>query len=332
MFNELITLGIETSCDDTGVSIFNNKLGIIFEYTFTQKIHRKFGGTVPELASQDHLKKIFNIILFVLKKSKIKKSSLNLISYTKGPGLKGSLFIGSTVAKSLSLFLKIPAISINHLEGHILINTIFNSFECPCLILLVSGANTMLLEMLNYNKLFIINETLDDSIGEVFDKIARFFKLETLSGKAIEKNIKYRFNFKKIELIRHLRKSNNMLLSFSGLKSEVLRFNKSAELSNLMYNFQNSAINVLYNKTKIYIKKNKKIKSLLIAGGVSANKEFRLAFKNLSEEYNFNFYILPKKYCTDNGSMIAVSGFIKSYESVYDRTLSIDVYPDLKIK
>jgi len=156
MINNLF-LGIETSCDDTCISIFNNKYGVISEYVFTQLIHIKYGGTVPELASKDHLNKIFNIIFFVLKKKKINIFDIKIIAYTKGPGLKGSLFIGASVAKSLSLFLNIPAIAINHLEAHIIISFAFNKIkQFPALVLLISGANTILLKMFNYNNYIFV--------------------------------------------------------------------------------------------------------------------------------------------------------------------------------
>jgi N6-L-threonylcarbamoyladenine synthase len=332
MSNDLLILGIETSCDETGISIFKNKQGILAEYIFTQKIHAKYGGTVPELASRDHLNKIFNIILFTLKKTKITLNDINFIAYTKGPGLKGSLFVGCSVAKSLSLFLNIPVIGVNHLEAHIIICLAFNSnLKFPCLTLLISGAHTILLEMINYKELKFFGETLDDGVGEIFDKIARLFNFTPATGISIEKNITCKFNYSKLELAKTLRKNKLYNFSFSGLKSEILRLNENIEKFNLIYNFQNTIINIFYNKCKNYINNNN-IQSIIIAGGVSANKELRLALQNLSEEYDINFHSLPKKYCTDNGSMIAFLGFIKIYDGYYDRNLNIGVFPDLRIK
>ncbi len=333
MINKLIILGIETSCDETGISIFNNKDGILSEYIFTQKIHIKYGGTVPELASSDHLKKIFNIIFFVSKKAYIKITDLNIIAYVKGPGLKGPLFIGASVAKSLSLFLNIPAIGINHLEAHILINLIFNiNLKFPGLTLLLSGGHTMLLKLLNYKKLKIIGETLDDSVGETFDKVARLMKLSPITGLSIEKKIQYKFIYTKLNLAKFLRRSNCNNFSFSGLKSEILRLNNKVDKLNLLYNFQNTVINIFTVKCRKFLYCDKSIKCIILAGGVSANKELRLALLNLTEEFNIDLNFLPKKYCTDNGTMIAFLGFIKNYDGFFDLKLNIDVFPDLRLR
>lgn len=332
MFNNLLILGIETSCDDTGISVFNNKNGILSEYVFTQKIHQKYGGTVPELSSRDHLKKIFNIINFVLKKKLIKFKNLHAIAYTKGPGLKGSLFIGASVAKSLSNFLKIPAIGINHLEAHFLINLAFNKkITYPCLNLLISGAHTLMILMKKYNQLNIIGETLDDGVGEAFDKIARLFNLKPFSGTTIEKKIKYKFIYNNLNLCKKMKNTKDYIFSFSGLKTEILRLYKKNNKYNLLYNFQITIILIFINKCRFFLKNNK-IKYIILSGGVSANKELRLAISNLAEEFDINVNILPKQYCTDNGVMVAILGFIKIYDNYIDTDLNINTYPNLILK
>ncbi len=334
MINNLF-LGIETSCDDTCISIFNNRYGVISEYVFTQLIHIKYGGTVPELASKDHLNKIFNIIFFVLKKKKINIFDIKIIAYTKGPGLKGSLFIGASVAKSLSLFLNIPAISINHLEAHILISFAFNKIkQLPALVLLISGANTILLKMFNYNNYIIIGETLDDGVGETFDKIARSINLIPPNGISIEKNMKYKFIYNNLNIGKTLKNINNFNFSFSGLKSEILRLqNKKNYIDkiNLIYNFQNTIINIFIIKIRHLLTKDISIKSIILGGGVSANKELRLAFLNLSEEFNILLNYLPKKYCTDNATMIVFLGFIKIYNGYFDKNLEINIDSSLRL-
>ncbi|HFL8819281.1 MAG TPA: tRNA (adenosine(37)-N6)-threonylcarbamoyltransferase complex transferase subunit TsaD [Candidatus Azoamicus sp. OHIO2] len=333
MINDLLILGIETSCDDTSISIFNNRTGILNEYIFTQKIHAKYGGTVPELASRDHLNKIFNIILFILKKKKINISNISLIAYTKGPGLHGPLFIGSSVAKSLGLFLKIPTIGVNHLEAHILMIFLFNSnLKVPCLALLISGAHTILLKILQYQEIMFIGETLDDSIGETFDKIARLFNFYPANGISIENSISYKFKYIKLNLVKSLRQSKDFNFSFSGLKSEIKRNKNQVNDMNLLYNFQATVINIFITKCKKLLYYDEKITGIILAGGVSANKELRLAFKNLAEEFSIYLHILPKKYCTDNASMIAFLGFIKLYDGNFDENLNITVFSHLKIK
>ena len=336
MTNDLNVLGLETSCDDTCISIFNNKDGIISEYIFTQKIHFIYGGTVPELASRDHLNKIFNIILFVLKKKSIKINNLKGIAYTKGPGLKGPLLIGAGVAKSLSIFLNIPSVGVNHLEAHFIISFIFNlKLKIPSLVLLISGAHTLLLKMNAYNKFVFIGDSLDDGVGETFDKVARLLNLSPANGISIEKNIKYKIKYNNLKLGLTLKKSHSYNFSFSGLKSEILRFkNKTINIDkeNLIYNFQNVIINILLSKCRSYLYKDTSIESLTLSGGVSANKEIRLAFNNLAEEFNLTLNIVPKQYCTDNASMIAFLGFLKLYDNIFDIILNIEVEPTLRLK
>lgn len=332
MSNDLLILGIETSCDETAVSIFNNTTGILTEYIFTQKIHTKYGGTIPELASRDHLSKIFNLILFILKKKKINLFNIKIIAYTKGPGLKSPLIVGSSVAKSLGLFLNIPVIGINHLEAHVLLNLAFNfNLIFPCVTLLISGAHTILFKMTNYNNFIFLGETLDDGAGETFDKIARLFNLYPISGVSIEKNIKYKFSYQNLDLIKSLRQSRCSNLSFSGLKSEIQRLKNKTNNINLLYNFQIAIINIFIIKCKRILYYDKSIKELILAGGVSANKELRIALKNLAEEFNINLNILPKKYCTDNASMIAITGFIKMYDGFFDKNTNIEVFPQLRL-
>lgn len=332
MYEKLNILGIETSCDETAISIFNNKYGIISEYIFTQTVHNFYGGTVPELASRDHLYKIFKIFFFVLKKEKFSFKSLNNIAYTKGPGLKGSLLVGSSFAKSLGFTLNIPTIGINHLEAHFLISLAFsNKLKYPLITLLVSGAHTIMLKLNNYNNFELIGESLDDGVGEAFDKIARLFKLKPASGLSIEYFTKYKKKYKNLYMLNKSKYSHSYNFSFSGLKSSLTRLEKNFDRTNLIYNFECVIISMFFNKCKIFIKKNKDISSIIIAGGVSSNKELRISIRNLCEEFNLFFFSLPKKYCTDNASMIAILGLIKFYDGFYDNEVSINSYPDLRL-
>lgn len=332
MYEKLNILGIETSCDETAVSLFNNKHGIISEYIFTQTIHNSYGGTVPELASQDHLKKIFNIFFFVIKKERFLLNSLNNIGYTNGPGLKGSLLVGSSFAKSLGFTLNIPTIGVNHLEAHFSINLAFSKkLKYPLITLLVSGAHTIILKLKNYNNFELIGESLDDGVGETFDKIARLFRLNPISGIAIEKFPKYKKNYRNLKILNKSKNLYSYNFSFSGLKSSLIRLEKFFDKTNLIYNFECVIISMFFNKCRNFIKENKDVYSIIIAGGVSSNKELRISIKNLCEEFNLFFLCLPKKYCTDNASMVSILSLIKFYDGFYDNDLSIDSYPDLRI-
>lgn len=335
MINKLIYLGIETSCDDTGISIFNNQKKIISEYILTQKIHHAYGGTVPELAARDHLKHTFKLILYILKKSKLKINDLNCIAYTKGPGLKGALFIGISLAKTLSLLLKIPSIGINHLEAHILINFAFDSnFKFPSLVLLVSGAHTIMLKMTKHHIFKIIGESADDGVGESFDKVARSLKLIPANGVSIEKKMPYKFIYKNMQFLKNRKNIKHYNFSFSGIKSEILKIqNKYTETNskNIIYNFQNTITNTFTSKIRTLLSTDNTFKNIILGGGVSANKELRIAMKNISEEFHITFKTLPKKYCTDNGSMIAFLGFIKMNNGFFDNTLNITAFPTLRL-
>lgn len=333
MKKKKIILGIETSCDEIGISIFNNEIGFISEYTYSQIIHEKYGGTIPELSSRENVKKLTNIVLFTIKKSKISTKEIKIIAYTKGPGLKGPLMIGSSVGKGLSYSLSIPCIGINHLEAHIIISLLFNkNIKFPCLVILISGAHTMILNFKNYDNLLLLEESNDDGIGEVFDKIARAMNLKPYNGKSIEENIENK-NINLITKILINKKNLNTKLSFSGLKTKtinLIKTNKNYNKSEICYKFQNEVINIITNKSKFLINKYK-IKNLIIAGGVAANKELRLKLKECMLALKCDLYYLPKKYCTDNGSMIAFLGFIKTYEGYKEDNLNIKVIPELKI-
>ena len=335
MHNKLIILGIETSCDETGISIYNNNKGILSEYVYTQKVHTKYGGTVPELASRDHIKRIFNILVFTLKKSNIKLNDLNGIAYTQGPGLNGPLLIGSSFSKALALSLSIPSVGINHLEAHILTSFMFFKTDYPCLVVLISGAHTILLLMKSYKNFIFLGETLDDGVGEVFDKVSRSLHLNPANGVSIEKESFCNSIFTDLKFPKSFYKSGCYNFSFSGLKTHILNIiSKNKNINNIKknisYNFQNTVIKMLINKSSLVLKKYK-FKSILLSGGVSANKELRLAFSNFASSLNIKMCLAPKQYCTDNGSMVAFLGFIKLLENKIDINLSIKITSESNI-
>lgn len=331
MKKKYIILGIETSCDEIGISIFDNKIGFVSEYTYNQITHEKHGGTIPELSSRENVKNLINIILFTIKKSKKNIKELTIIAYTKGPGLKGPLIMGNSISKSLSNFLKIPCIGINHLEAHIIISLLFNkNIKFPCLAILTSGAHTMFLNLKTHNNISVLEESIDDGIGEVFDKIARKINIKPYNGKSIENNIKKNITNKITKTL--IKKKKNYKLSFSGIKTNAINLIKKQKnnKNELCYKFQNELIKIIINKSKNLIKKHN-IKNIIMAGGVASNKELRLNLKELTVSLFCDLYYLPKKYCTDNGSMIAFLGYIKIIEGNKEKNLKINVYPDLKI-
>lgn len=331
MYNKILTLGIETSCDETGVALYNNKSGIISEYVYSQTVHYEYGGTVPELASRDHIKNLSKLVTYTLKKTKVKFKDLNCISYTKGPGLKGSLLVGSSFSKSLGLSLSIPVIGINHLEAHLLIAFLFNKIKFPCLCFIVSGAHTISLRLESYKTFYILGESLDDGAGEVFDKVARALKLIPFNGISIENICKKKFKFKNLKLPKPFYNSNCLNFSFSGLKTSVINqinnqnYNIATNKPNIAYNFQNTIIKSLLDKCKILIN-NSNFKSILLSGGVSSNKEFRLDFNNFSKSIGLEIYFSPIRYCVDNGAMVAFLGFLKLLENNFDNNLLIDIF------
>jgi len=328
----MIILGIETSCDETGVAVYNSNTGFFIDKIYSQiNISKKYGGTVPELSSRDHTKKLLSLILLTLKESNIKLKDITGIAYTKGPGLTGSLFTGTSLAKSLALSLNIPAIGINHLEAHILINMLYNkSLDFPFIALLISGAHTAFIKVNSFDDYILMGETIDDGIGETFDKISRLLKLKHIGGKYIE-NISnsnkkfYNYNFPKA-----LMNKNCFDFSFSGLKTSVSNkiYNENLnfkDIPNFAYNFQNTLIKIVSKKCiNILIKT--KITSLVIAGGVSANKQLRKELIIITDSLGVKFYLSPIKFCTDNGVMIAFCGYIKFKMKKMDKELCIDVF------
>lgn len=334
MKNKQIILGIETSCDEIGISIYCNKIGFISEYTYSQTIHEKYGGTIPELSSKENIKKIISIILYSLKKSKKKVNFINAVAYTKGPGLKSPLTIGASIGKSFGYTLKIPCIGINHLEAHILIPMLFNkNIKFPCLAILISGAHTIIFKMITYDNLKIIEESQDDGIGETFDKIARALKLKPYSGKSIEKKVTYRKTYKTIKYLKNKTIENQEKISFSGIKTNAINYiknNKHINIEDICYNFQNEIIKTIISKCRKIIK-TYKIQNILLGGGVAANQELRLNMRELTESLNCTLLYTPKKYCTDNGSMIAFLGYIRMYEGKKEKNLKINTFPKLKI-
>ena len=320
MNNDWVILGIESSCDDTSAAILRGSK-VLSNIVANQSIHEKFGGVVPELASRAHQQNIVPVIDTAIKEANITKSDIDLIAYTKGPGLLGSLLVGSSFAKSLSLALDKPLVSVNHMQAHILAHFIQHEDqkkpEFPFLCLTVSGGHTQIVEVNGFNKMKIIGTTLDDAAGEAFDKSAKVLGLKYPGGPLIDKYAKngninsYVFGKPKIK---------GLDFSFSGLKTSIMNtINTSLlkdpnfiknNLNDLCASIQYSIIKILLDKI-IIASKETGISNIAIAGGVSANSYLRKKLSELGSEKNFKIYIPKFEYCTDNGAMIAIAGKYK---------------------
>lgn len=315
-----IILGIESSCDDTSAGIsMGNK--ILANVTANQDIHGIYGGVVPELASRAHQQNILPVINAALAKAKISPKELDAISFTAGPGLLGSLLVGTSFAKSMALALEIPLIEVNHMQAHIQAHFIddgkTSSPDFPFLCLTVSGGHTQIVKVLNHFNYEIVGQTLDDAAGEAFDKAAKTMGLPYPGGPLIDKYSQLG-NSKKFKFSKP--KMDNFDFSFSGLKTGFLYFlqkevktnaNFVAEnLNDLSASIQRTIIEILFDKLELAAEKTG-IKTIAIAGGVSANSELRRELKIREESHGWQTFIPKFEYCTDNGAMIAISAFYK---------------------
>lgn len=319
-------LAIESSCDDTSCAVLKNNV-VLSNVTANQKIHEQYGGVVPELASRDHQKNMVPVADAALKKAGINVGQLDAIAVTLGPGLMGSLLVGLSFAKSLSLSLNIPLIEVNHMQGHILAHFIADETDTenpetnmpafPFLCLTVSGGHTQLVKVSDHLKFEVLGQTIDDAAGEAFDKAAKILGLPYPGGPLIDKYAKdgdrnkFKFASPKVPGYNY---------SFSGIKTSFLYFIQNNlqtdknfvadNLHDICASYQSHLIAVLLKNVKIVLK-DTGIKNLAIAGGVSANGELRKQVKELGQELNINTYIPKLDYCTDNAAMIGITAYYK---------------------
>ena len=325
---DISILGIESSCDDTSCAIIKNGV-LLSNVTANQSIHEQYGGVIPELASRDHQKNIVPVVDAAIKKANANLSQISAIAVTRGPGLSGSLLVGLSFAKSLSLALNIPLIEVNHMQGHILAHFIkeqpnlINSVEekkqpsFPFLCLTVSGGHTQIVKIASPLEFELLAETEDDAVGEAFDKAAKILGLPYPGGPLIDKYaklgnpIKYKFP------MPHLKNNN---YSFSGIKTAFLYFiqeqvkqNSSfitENLNDICASYQAHLIKYLL-RNLLAISKETHIKQIAIAGGVSANSGLRNELELLGKKHHWETYIPKLDYCTDNAAMIAITGYYK---------------------
>ena len=326
-------LGIESSCDDTGLAIINSNGVIIDHITSSQhEIHAKYGGIVPELASRDHVKKFIPLLEILLHKNRINMNDIDIIAFTNGPGLLGPLLAGASLSKTLGWSNNIPTIEVNHLEAHIYSPMITEkNLKPPFVSLLVSGGHTILSSV---DENFLINTlgtTLDDSAGECFDKIARKLNLGYPGGPEIAKRSELS-NKNNFIFPRPMIRSNDYNFSFSGLKTHALNTIQAIELTNeninnISYELQSAIVDTLISKS-IKASKDLGIKDIVITGGVSANKKLREEFSLIKE---CRAYFPDVKFSTDNGAMIAYAGFLKSKSSASKKNYTIKPNPSLSL-
>jgi N6-L-threonylcarbamoyladenine synthase len=306
------TLGIETSCDETAIAVYDSKDGIIGESIHSQMdMHAEYGGVVPELASRDHCLKIVDVLKDALGKTSI--SCIDQVAYTSGPGLLGALLIGESFAQGLSTALDVPLIPINHLEGHLMSPMMeFPEISMPFICLLVSGGHSMIVDVKAKSDYEILGQSQDDAVGEAFDKVAKLLGLPYPGGPHIEK-LALNGNPKAYDFPRPMIHSNNLDMSLSGLKTAVLYTTQKIEDLNedikadIAASFQKAVTDVLIAKIKKTVEQTNR-SDVIVAGGVAANRYIREEFKNLESILNIKVYYPDLKYCGDNAAMIAFVG------------------------
>ena len=316
----MLVLGIESSCDETGIALYDSYKGLLGHTLHSQiKLHSAYGGVVPELASRDHIKYIIPLIDQLLKDSSTSIRSIDSIAYTAGPGLSGALLVGSSLAEALAYSLNIPSIPVHHLEGHLLAPMLEDDKPSfPFIALLVSGGHSQLIDVKGIGNYEIIGDTLDDAAGEAFDKTAKLLGLGYPGGAALSELADK--GIPKFDLPRPLLNTHGLNFSFSGLKTAVLTLVKKQEnltnevKANIAFAFQESITDVLVKKSLKALDQTG-YNNIVVSGGVGANKKLREKLIFHSKNENFNTYFPKLEFCTDNGAMIALAGSLRAHLS-----------------
>ena len=325
-------LGIESSCDDTSAAVICNGK-VLSNVIANQEVHSKYGGVIPELASRAHQQNIVPVVQQALEKANIRKEDLSAIAFTRGPGLMGSLLVGTSFAKSLALGLAIPLIDVNHMQAHILAHFILEERSTippfPFICLTISGGHTQIVKVSDHFDMEILGETIDDAVGEAFDKSAKILGLPYPGGPLIDKHAQlgnpkaYSFTKPKV---------GDLDFSFSGLKTGILYFIQKQQrlnphfikenLNDICASIQNTIVEILMDKLKNTVNQTG-IKHIAIAGGVSANSEIRKRLVTAQQHFGWTTYIPKFEYTTDNAAMIAITGYLKYLNGSYaDQTIS----------
>jgi N6-L-threonylcarbamoyladenine synthase len=316
----MLVLGIETSCDETGVAVYDSDRGLLAHALHSQvKLHGPYGGVVPELASRDHIRRLLPLVREVLGRAGVGVADLDGIAFTQGPGLAGALLAGAAVASSLALGVGIAAIGVHHLEGHLLSPLLEeNAPSFPFVALLVSGGHTQLMRVSGVGKYEMLGETLDDAAGEAFDKTAKLLGLGYPGGPALAK-LAERGRADRFELPRpmldSLEKHGDLNFSFSGLKTAVVTLARQRTLdeqirADIAAAFQEAVADVLVAKSRAAIARTG-LSSLIVAGGVGANLRLRASLDSAAARGRFRVFYPAMEFCTDNGAMIALAGCLR---------------------
>lgn len=313
----MLVLGLETSCDETGVALYDSSKGLLADALFSQiDLHRIYGGVVPELASRDHIKRLIPLLNQVLNEAGCEKSAIDAIAYTAGPGLVGALLVGASFAKSLSFAWGIPSVGVHHMEGHLLAPMLEeNPPQFPFVALLVSGGHTQLVKVTGIGHYELLGESVDDAAGEAFDKTAKLLGLNYPGGPEIarlaEQGTAKRFTFP-----RPMTDRPGLMFSFSGLKTAALNAWQQCKAegdaseqtkADIALAFQQAVVETLTIKCKRALEQTG-LNQLVIAGGVSANKALRSSLETMVKPLQGNVFYARPQFCTDNGAMIAYAG------------------------
>lgn len=330
MDKDIITLGIESSCDETSVAVVKNGREVLSNIIDTQiPIHEKYGGVVPEIASRNHIEAISRVTKKAIEEANVSFNGIDAITPTYGPGLVGALLVGLSYAKALSFAIGKPLVGVNHIQGHIAANYItYKELKPPFLCVLVSGGNTQIVNVKSYTDFEILGKTRDDAIGEAFDKVARVVGLGYPGGPKVDKLAKEGNPIYKLPKTHF---ENSLDFSFSGIKTAVINLNHNTpniDKADLCASFEKTVTEVLIENIKKAIEQTG-IKSLAIAGGVSANSYIRNEFLKLENE-GIKIYMPELKLCTDNAAMIASAGYYNFINGKRDM-LDLNAIPNLKL-
>jgi len=328
----MLILGIETSCDDTGVALYElDGRGLLAHKLYSQIVHLEYGGIVPELASRDHIRKLLPLIDAVIRESGTNSSEIDGIAYTAGPGLAGALLVGASLARSLAFAWDVPALGVHHMEGHLLSPMLEEPApEFPFLALLVSGGHTLLADVSGLGQYEVLGQSIDDAVGEAFDKTAKLLGLGYPGGPAISKLAESgqagRFTFPRPMLDRP-----GLDFSFSGLKTAVAteveaQADDEQTRADIAHAFQEAAVDTLVRKCKRALEHTGH-RQLVIAGGVSANKLLRARLADMVQELDAKIFFPRNEFCTDNGAMIAYAGAIRLAAGQHDQGLEFAAHP-----
>ncbi|MEI2606039.1 tRNA (adenosine(37)-N6)-threonylcarbamoyltransferase complex transferase subunit TsaD [Erwinia aphidicola] len=324
-------LGIETSCDETGIAIYDDAAGLLANQLYSQvKLHADYGGVVPELASRDHVRKTVPLIQAALKEAGLQAQDIDAVAYTAGPGLVGALLVGATIGRSLAFAWDVPAIAVHHMEGHLLAPMLEdNPPEFPFVALLVSGGHTQLISVTGIGEYTLLGESIDDAAGEAFDKTAKLLGLDYPGGpmlsKMAQQGVEKRFVFP-----RPMTDRPGLDFSFSGLKTfaaNTIRDNDSSEQNraDIARAFEDAVVDTLAIKCRRALDQSG-FKRLVIAGGVSANRTLRSKLAEMMQKRGGEVFYARPEFCTDNGAMIAYAGMVRMKGGVHAE-LSVTVRP-----